>query len=107
MVNAADLIAAVRKASLVEAEIAGLKEHLRGLIGAERRILVERAKAHDPMTSPEIVTIGVCQPDGAPLLTIEEAEQFDGAELDRIAREVLRISKLLPEESDAAKNSAL
>ena len=49
MVTAADLIAAVRKASLVASDIAGIKVHLRGLIGAERRILIERAKAGDPI----------------------------------------------------------
>lgn len=105
MVTAADLIAAVRKASLVASDIAGIKVHLRGLIGAERRILIERAKAGDPMTAPEIVAIGVCHPDGSPMFAADEAEQLDGAELDRVAREVLRVSKLLPGEGDGAKNS--
>jgi hypothetical protein len=105
MTSAADLIAAARAASLVKETMAGLDVHLRGLTGGERRILVERGKANDPMTAQEIVAIGVCLPDGQPMLSIEDAEQIDGGELDRIAKRVLQISKLLPEAQDeAAKN---
>ena len=39
------------------------------------------------------------------MFAADEAEQLDGAELDRVAREVLRVSKLLPGEGDDAKNS--
>ena len=102
MVSIADLAAAARKASVVEIEIAGHKVHMRSFIGAEQRALIERNKAGDPMSATEIMAIGLCTPEGLPLMTVEEAEQFPGDEIVRVGKEIMRHSGMLPEAQDAA-----
>lgn len=102
MVSVSDLAAAARKASVVEIDIAGEKKHMRSFTGREQRMLIERNKAGDPMSATEIMVIGLCTPDGEPLLTMEQAEDFPGSEIIRVGKEIMRHSGMLPEAQDAA-----
>ena len=108
MVTGADLLAALKVASLRTVEVAGELVHVRGLTGAERKQLQDRAKSGDPVQPFELVGLAAVQPDGSPLFTSEQVAALanvDGVAVEKIAEAILRASALLPgSEGDAAKN---
>ena len=108
MVTGADLLAALKVASLRTVEVACQTVRVRGRTGAERKLLQDRAKSGDPVLPHELVGLAAVNPDGGQLFTAEEAAQLadvDGAAVEKIAEAILRASALLPEaEGAAAKN---
>jgi len=108
MVTGADLLAALKVASLRSVEVAGRLVHVRGLTGAERKLLQDRAKAGEPVQPFELVGLAAIQPSGERLFTTEEAAELanvDGALVEKLAEAILDASGLLPKsEDDAAKN---
>lgn len=107
MTTAIELLAALRVNSLRKVTVAGQVFHVRGLTGAERVLLQQRAKDENPMSAHEIVALATCDEAGRPLFTSEQAAELanvDGSAVDEIATQILKASKLIPE-GDDAKNS--
>lgn len=108
MTVAADLLAALRVASLKSVDVAGQQVLVRGLTGAERKLIQDRAKAGDPVQAWELVGYAAVQPGGERLFTPEQVADLadvDGALVEKIATAILEASGLLPKsEDDAAKN---
>jgi hypothetical protein len=108
MPTGADLIAALKRATLRPREICGQQHYIRGLTGAERQLLSQRARDGSPLSAAEIVALALCDDHGNAMLTAEQAAELantDGAELDAVATDILRASKLLPDDvEEAAKN---
>lgn len=108
MATGSDLLAALKRATLRPREICGQPHFIRGLTGSERQLLSQRARDGNPLTAHELVALAVCDKDGSPIFTAEQAEEIanvDGSELDAVATDILRASKLLPEDAEeAAKN---
>lgn len=108
MVTRDAVLAALRKASIRPVSVAGLDLHVRGVTGAERKMLIERARAESPMQAYELVALCACDEDGNALFTPEQAADLanvDGACLEQIGAAILAASGLMPTaESDAAKN---
>lgn len=108
MVTGADVLAALRVASLQEAEIAGIKLFVRGVTGAERKLIIERARGGSPLDSWELVQLCACNERGDPLFTREQVAELanvDADALEKLGEQILRASKLMPEQQEqAAKN---
>ena len=108
MVTAAELIEAGRNFRREPDTLFGLPVMIRSLSGAGRDLLRSRAADGNPLTAAEIVQLGVCGGDGAPLFTTEQLAELadgDGEEIDRVAFAVLGLSGLGPQaQDDAAKN---
>ena len=108
MPTGADLIAALKRATLRPREICGQQHYIRGLTGAERQLLSQRARDGQPLAAYEIVALGLCDEHGNSILTADQASEIantDGAALDQVATDILRASSLLPEDmEDAGKN---
>lgn len=108
MVTGADLIAALRKASIRPVNVAGLDVFVRGVNGLERQLIIQRAKDQNPLTAAELAALCVCDENGTPLFTSEQAADLaavDAAGVEEIGKAVLTASKLLPDDQDeAAKN---
>lgn len=108
MTTASDVLRTLRVASLRKVSVAGLDLYVRGLTGAERVLMVQRAKDGSPFTAHELAALALCDEHGAPLFTSEQAAELgavDGLAVDAIATEILRASKLLPDEVESsAKN---
>jgi hypothetical protein len=106
--NGSELLNALRTASVRKVSIGGLDLHIRGLTGAERRLLQQRAKDGDPLMPHELVGLAVCDETGAAILTAEQVAELanvDGHLTERICEAVLKASGLLPKAQDeAAKN---
>ena len=96
---------ALRKASLREVEVAGVKLHVRGLTSRERMELV-RMQKDGTVTDFQVAFWGLAKPDGSRYFdSVEDAAESDGALIAEIAMEVMRASKLLPDaDEDAVKN---
>jgi hypothetical protein len=108
MVTGADLLAALKKASIRPVSVAGVDVHVRGVTGAERKLIIERARAGTPLQANELCALCLCDDRGAALFTAEQAadlDQADGGCLERLGTEILSASGLLPQaEAEAAKN---
>jgi len=105
MPTGAALIAALKRHTLRPREICGQQHYIRGLTGAERQLLSQRARDGSPLAAHEIVALALCDENGASLLTADQAQELantDGAELDAVATDILRASSLLPEDAEAA-----
>ena len=105
MSSAADILKALRTASLRKVNVAGLDLYVRGLTGAERRLLAERAKDGTPLQPYEVAALAVCTDKGERFFTEAEAAELadvDGGVIEKIAEAVLRASGLLPEAQDEA-----
>jgi hypothetical protein len=103
--SGADILKALRTASLRPVTIAGLSFYVRGLTGEERKLLRERARDGRPLEAYELVGLAACDADGRALFTSEqvaELGQVDGAQVEEMAAEVLRASKLMPEDGEAS-----
>lgn len=108
MSNATEVLKALRTASLRKVEVAGLEVWVRGLTGAERRLLTERAKDGNSLQPYEVVGLAACTDNGAPLFSEAEAAELanvDGGSVEKIAEAILKASGLLPDAQEvAAKN---
>jgi len=106
--SGADVLKTLRTLSLRPVTVAGLSLHVRGLTGAERRLLAERAKDGHPMQAFEVVGLAACTEKGERLFTEDEAIELgnvDGAAVEQIAQAILEASGLMPKaQDDAAKN---
>jgi hypothetical protein len=105
MPTGADLIAALKRATLRPREICGQRHYIRGLTGAERQLLSQRARDGSPLAAFEIVALALCDEHGNAILTADQASELantDGAELDAVATDILRASSLLPDDLEAA-----
>lgn len=106
--SAQDILKTLRTVSLRKVEVAGLTVHVRGLTGAERRLITERARDNDPMQAYELAGLACCTDSGGRLFTEEEAlalADVDGASVEKLAEAILKASGLLPEaQEEAAKN---
>lgn len=109
MVTAAELVAKARAERIREFTVGELTLHVRRLTGVERRQLGERARSGNPMQATELVALAICNADGSPFLTGEEATALDEADpelLERMAEEVLRSAGLYEKAVEVAlKNS--
>lgn len=103
-----ELLKALRTVSLRTVEVAGQTIHVRGLSGAERKLLMDRAGDQNPLQPYELAGLAACTADGGRLFTDEEAQQLadvDAAAVDAIAVAVLEASGLTPKaKEDAVKN---
>lgn len=108
MVTGADLLAALRVASLRRATVAGIEIHIRGVTGAERKLLIDRAREGSPLQAWELVQMCACNDRGDALFGPDQATALasvDGEAIEQLARQVLEASNLLPEQQElAAKN---
>jgi hypothetical protein len=108
MVTAADLLSALRVASLREVEVAGLRVHVRGLTGAERKLIADRAKDGSPVQAHELAALCLCDEQGRAMFTADQAASLadvDGAAVEKVATSILEASGLVPEaQESAAKN---
>jgi hypothetical protein len=108
MVTAADILAALRTASVRKVEIAGLTLNVRGLTAAEMLLVQQRAKDGNPMTDPEVVALCVCDEDGKALFSCGQAAELanvDGGSVSAIARQIVAASAAGESAAeDAAKN---
>lgn len=108
MVTGADLLAALKKASIRPVSVAGLDVHVRGVTGAERKMIIERARAGSPLQANELCALCLCDEAGTALFTPEQAgelDQVDGGCLEKLGSEILSASGLLPQaEAEAIKN---
>lgn len=105
MPTGSDLIAALKRATVRPRDICGQPHHIRGLTGAERQLLSQRARDGNPLSAHELVALAVCDEHGNALLTADQAQELaagDGAELDAVATDILRASRLLPEDAEEA-----
>ncbi len=105
MVTAAEFLKAAKVATVRKIEVLGMPLHVRGLTGPERRLLVQRGKAGDPMEAHEIVAMGACNEEGDPLFTVDqviELARADGQVVESVAREILDASGLLEGAQEAA-----
>lgn len=103
--SGADVLKALRTASLRQVTICGQSVYVRGLTGEERKLLRQRAKDDQPLEAYELVGLAACDAEGRPLFTSEqvaELGQVDGAEIEAMAAEILRASKLMPEDGAAS-----
>ena len=109
MVTAAELIARAQAERIRPFSIGDITLHVRRLTGAERRALGDRARAGNPMQAIEMVSLAICNADGSPFMSPEEAEALDRDDpelLERMAEEVLRSAGLYEKALEAAlKNS--
>ena len=108
MVSATDILAALRTASVRQIEVAGLALNVRGLTAAEMMLVQQRAKDGTPVTDPEVVALCVCDDDGKPVFTPEQASDLanvDGGAITAIARAIVAASAASETaEADASKN---
>lgn len=113
MVTRAQALAALRRASWATVNVAGVEWKVRGLMGAERKALVDRARANDPMQAADLVALAVIDEDGEPLFVgmsaADIAAQCDGLALEALGEAILKASGLLqkgeasPEEARAGE----
>lgn len=102
------ILSALKRASLKEIEVAGIKLHIRGLTGAERFDLATRTKgAKDGdgkfVTDAELCSWCMCGPDGERLYQdAQELANVDGHALEQIARAILEASQLRTEDGERA-----
>lgn len=108
MTTGAEVLAALRTVALRKVEAAGVEFYVRGLTGAERRLLIERARANDPLQAFELVGLAACDATAAPLFTQEQAAELanvDGAAVEKVAEAIIEASGLRPDaQEQAAKN---
>lgn len=109
MVTREAILAALRAARPTElVTIAGVELRVRSMNGDERQILLERAKAGNPLLPKELVAMCVCDEAGAPVFSpgdLAELGGLDADQLEQLVRVIVRISKLNPEaEAEAVKN---
>lgn len=93
MVTAAELIARAQAERIRPFTVGDLTLHVRRLTGAERRQIGERARAGDALSNAELAALAICNEDGSPFMSIEEAESLDvhdPALLERLAEEAAR-----------------
>lgn len=104
-VTGADLLAALRKVSIRPVTVAGLEVFVRGVNGNERQLIIQRARDGNPLTAAELAALCLCNAEGAPLFTADQAAELaavDAAGVEEIGKAVLAASKLLPDDQDAA-----
>jgi hypothetical protein len=102
----AELMAALRVATMRKVEVAGLSVYVRGLTGGERKLLMQRAKDGSPLEANELVVLCACNEKGDPIFSEADAaalDTVDGGCLNRLAEQILSASGLLP---DAVETSA-
>lgn len=108
MVTRDAVLAALKRASVRPVTVAGLELHVRGVSGAERKALIDRARANEPMQAYELAALCLCDADGHALFTADDVAALadtDGDSLEKIGAAILTASGLMPSaESDAAKN---
>jgi hypothetical protein len=108
MVTGADLLAALRTVSLRPVSAAGVEFYVRGLTGAERQLLRDRAHDGSPLQAHELVGLVACNGNRERLFSDEqvlELAHVDGGEVEKIAAAILEASGLMPEaQEQAAKN---
>lgn len=112
MTDRLSMLNALKRASIREIDVAGIKLFIRGLTGAERLELVSRQKASKdggpPLTDAELCSWGICTSDGERLCKDGDAELagVDGKALETIALAILDASGLTPEKKDAASGES-
>ena len=105
MVSGASLLAALKTASLRKVTAAGHELHVRGLSGAERKLLADRARDGNPVQPYELVGLCACDEQGGALFTAEQAAELanaDGAAVEQIATAILAASGLVEGAAEAA-----
>lgn len=105
--DAITLAAQLKAHSVKQVTVEGVTLHIRGLTGRERQILIDRAKAQDPLRPHEVVAFGACAPNGERLFPDPESLiDMDGDILVKISDEILKASKLFKERKDGAADGA-
>jgi hypothetical protein len=108
MVTAAEILAALRTASVRKVKVAGLTLNVRGLTAAEMMLVQQRARDDNPITDPEVVAMCVVDDALQPVFTADQVEALknvDGCAISAIAREIVAASAgTETAEADAAKN---
>ena len=108
MIDRLTMLHALKRASIREIDVAGIKFLIRGLTGAERQEFVARQAAakDDPskkMTDHEFCTWGICDPDGERMFKDgDELSGVDGKTIETIALAILDASGLTPDAKETA-----
>jgi hypothetical protein len=105
MVSATEFLAAGRNFKRQQTTFFGQPITVRSLSGADRELLRARATDGKPLTASELVTLAAVDESGAPVFTLEQAQELnacDGGEIDRLAVEILEVSGLAAKSEDAA-----
>ena len=89
-------LAAFKVASIHSIELGGETVHYRGFTCAQRESFVRAIKektVQDEFSDAELVRLGVCDENGAPLFdTVDELANEPAEVLGKLAKEVLRVS---------------
>lgn len=108
MVTKAELLERARAGRVKVVTVDGLELHLRRFGLAERIEIGTRARSGNPPAPHEYLALGLCEADGSPYFTLDEAEQFaadDGLLAERIVNAILDHAGLTEAAQErAAKN---
>lgn len=80
MVTAAELIAEARARRIAPVTVSGIEFHILRLPATQMVAIGQRAREGAPFQVPDWLAAGVCNPDGSPFFTADEAAEF--AEVD-------------------------
>jgi len=108
MVTREQFLAALKTVSVRPVTVAGQAVFVRGVWGDERTMLIDRARAGNPLQAKELVAMCVCDEAGDAFLLPEDIEVLakrDSGCLEKLGAEILSASGLMPDaEAEAAKN---
>ncbi len=102
------ILSALKRATVREIDVAGIKLHVRGLTGEERRELVTRNLAAKEdrtkqIADAELCSWAMCDPEGGRLYQdASELSSVDGKALETIALAILEASGLRDEDQERA-----
>lgn len=103
-----ELLARAQAGRIKAVTVAGLELHIRRFSLAERIEAGTRARAGEALEAHEYLAMGLCNEDGSPLFTLDEAREFcdgDGVLAELVVNEVLDHAGLTAAAQErAAKN---
>jgi hypothetical protein len=108
MVTKADLLARARDGRVKPLSVAGFDLHMRRFSLAERIEIGSRARSGIPPEPHEYLAIALCEADGSPFWTLDEAREFcdgDGKLAEQFVESILTHTGLTDSaQEQAAKN---
>lgn len=103
-----DVLTALRKRTVVEVEIGGVKLHVRSVSAVDRNRMREWAKEpgfNINKRLTEVAAMGVCSADGRLLGTAEELGELDEEVVAKLATAVLEASGLTEKATEDAQGN--
>jgi hypothetical protein len=105
MVSKDDLLARAKAGRVKTVEVDGVALYVRRFGLSERVEIGTRARGGDPPAPHEYLALGLCNEDGSPLFTVDEAKAFsddDGQFAEKVVNLVLEHAGLTQSAQDAA-----